>query len=312
MNENLPPQPADEPVPALDAEKLLAGELPASAAPGVLELAGLLAELRSTARQQELSGEKGALAAFEAARGGATVFVTKEKDMLEPGNPVRRLANPRFGAKAAVAAVVCSLALGGVAAAATTGSLPGPLQSFAHVLGAPDSGDGADGTPAGSASGEPTGTPTTTPTSTASTSPSTDPSGSSPSSGQGPDAFGPAAWGLCHAFGTKTWGNPNGSGASADPAGRKPTNPSVAYGDVVAAAASKGLTVDAFCAIVLANHGAPSTWPTTQGGPNGSASGSPAPSPANGHGNGGGNGGGNGRSTHSAPGQGGGNGHGQG
>ena len=68
--------------------------------------------------------------------------------MLEPDSPWRRIVSLRYGAKAGVAAVVGSLALGGVAAAAT-GTMPGPLRDVAHFLGAPSS------VSAASESGEP-------------------------------------------------------------------------------------------------------------------------------------------------------------
>jgi hypothetical protein len=312
MNEIPPTQPADEPVPAIDAEKLLGGQSPTEAPAGAVGVAGLLGALRAPARPYELSGEKGALDAFRAAKAAGVATALKEKDMLEPGSPFRRLANPRFGAKAAVAAVACSLALGGVAAAATTGSLPGPLQTFAHVLGAPAAGDNADSAKAGP-TGTDSGDPTTEPTITSSTDSTANPSasGSPTRDGGGPNALGPAAWGLCHAFGTKTWGNGFGQPASAEPAGRKPDNPSVAYRNLVAAAAAKGLTVDAFCGLVLANHAAPSTWPTAK--PSGQDGSPPAVrTQGHGQGNGTGNEHGNANSAHNGPSHGGGNGHGQG
>jgi hypothetical protein len=92
---------------------------------------------------------------------------------------------------------------------------------------------------------------------------------------QGPNPFGPAAWGLCHAFGNKTWGNGAGSTASPNPAGRKPGNPSVAYANLVAAAASVGLSVDQFCTLVLSGP-----QPSVSAGAGASESPQPSESPA--------------------------------
>jgi hypothetical protein len=78
-------------------------------------------------------------------------------------------------AKAAAAAIAAAAALGGVATAAFTGTLPSPAQQFAHsMIGAP--------------SPEPShrpGTPQATPART---------------NAVGPDATGPAAFGLCTAY----------------------------------------------------------------------------------------------------------------
>jgi hypothetical protein len=147
MNENLFPFKRHEhPVSADDAEKLLRGVSPAAAStPEVLAVADVLAALCLPARSAELAGEKAAVAAFAA---------VKEK-ALAPDQPRRRSMLSAFtGAKLAVAAVAGSLALGGVAAAAVTGSLPGPFQDIAHTLGAPGAGsdedDGIDPTESGS------------------------------------------------------------------------------------------------------------------------------------------------------------------
>ena len=226
--------------------------------------------------------------------------------MLEPDSPWRRIASLRYGAKAGVAAVVGSLALGGVAAAAT-GTMPGPLRDVAHFLGAPSSVSTASessephATESSSGTAEPkesessattsTTTPPTTGTTTTTTTTATTPDTTLVPT-TGPDPLGPAAFGLCHAFGAKLWGHeasesappaPSGTTSttttsgtgttttsgtgttttgSEDQAGRKDDNPSVAYANLRAAAQSKGLTVVAFCQVVLENHGVPSVWPT--------------------------------------------------
>ncbi|HEV2310398.1 MAG TPA: hypothetical protein VGU73_07735 [Acidimicrobiia bacterium] len=104
-------------VPRLDdgtAARLLAGELaPLDAPPGYAAVATLL-RVAAAPRDGELDGEDEARQAFATAR---------------PAAPApRRRRSTRFAALV-VAGVLC---LGGVAAAATTGSLPGPVQSVAH------------------------------------------------------------------------------------------------------------------------------------------------------------------------------------
>ena len=215
--------------------------------------------------------------------------------MLEPDSPWRRIATLRYGAKAGVAAVVGSLALGGVAAAAT-GTMPGPLRDVAHFLGAPSSVSAASessephATESSSQKAEPqesessAATSTTTPPATGTTTTGTTTTDTTLIPTTGPDPLGPAAFGLCHAFGNKTWGYEASESAppaligttsgtttattittatgSQDQDGRKPDNPSVAYANLKAAAASKRVTVVEFCQVVIENHGVPSVWPT--------------------------------------------------
>jgi hypothetical protein len=96
------------------------------------------------------------------------------------------------GSKIAMGALaIGTIAAGGTAAAAYTGSLPTPLQQAAHgLIGAP--------APTESEIAEPTAAATATPTATATPGPgsTTDPTASP----VGPDATGPAAFGLCTAF----------------------------------------------------------------------------------------------------------------
>lgn len=145
---------------------LLAGtDLPADAAPGLQPVADVLAALRAGPAGDELSGEAAALAQFRQAR-------------VSP--PVRARLRRRptvlaslLSAKMAAAAAVAALGIGGIATAAYAGSLPAPLQRFAHdSVGAPAPKAGA----------------------TAATHP-----GSSHSPA-GPSATGPAAYGLCNAY----------------------------------------------------------------------------------------------------------------
>jgi hypothetical protein len=146
------------------------------------------------------------------------------------------------GSKIAVGVLALStIAIGGTAAAAYTGSLPAPLQDTAHVLvGAPSPSPDSSSplpvvtdTPTDNATDEPVATetpePTSEPTSTAAP--------------VGPDATGPAAHGLCTAY---THG------------GLAPT--SVAYTALVKAAGGAS-NVIAYCASIAApghsgSHGA--------------------------------------------------------
>lgn len=109
---------------------LLAGaELPPDAPAGLRPVAEVLAALRAAPTGGELSGEAEALARFRE-------IVTR---------PARRsfrrraaLVASRFSTRVAAAAAVAALGLGGVATAAYAGSLPAPLQRFAHeTVGAP-------------------------------------------------------------------------------------------------------------------------------------------------------------------------------
>ena len=133
------------------------------------------------------------------------------------------------GAKLAIAAVAGSLSIGGVAAAAVTGSLP-----FEHPKGTVSASDdqGASESPDPTESADPT----------ASGAPTAGLTGGP----VGPDATGPAAFGLCHAFG-------------GDKAIRKAGNPSVANRNLITAATAAGQSVQDYCAVIL---GTPTTSPT--------------------------------------------------
>lgn len=176
------------------------------------------------------------------------------------------------GSKLAIALIALgTIAAGGTAAAAYTGSLPAGLQNDAHSLvGAPaaEPTDSATDT----ATPEPTDTATPEPTET----PTPDPSATAP---VGPDATGPAAHGLCTAF---------------QHGGLAPT--SVAYASLEKASGGAD-GIAAYCAVVLtpkpaADHGAPTAEPTSDGPdspaqPNGSADhsshGAPAAPGGSGH-----------------------------
>ncbi|MFI2648441.1 hypothetical protein [Micromonospora fulviviridis] len=122
-------------------ERLLVGPA-ADAQDGPEALVRFLAAVRAAPRPHELSGEGAALQAFRTAQAGAAVPMTVSR-------PERRLRAGLLGAKLALATLLAT-ATGGVALAAVTGHLPGPLGG----------GGGADTTASPSAG--PDGRPTPT------------------------------------------------------------------------------------------------------------------------------------------------------
>jgi hypothetical protein len=108
---------------------LLAGAEPPEPMPGLQPVADLLAALRSGPTGDELAGEASVLAEF---RRGAGVVAQAPA----PHRP--RRVTSLVSARAAVAAAVAALSLGGLATAAYAGMLPAPVQRFAHdTIGAP-------------------------------------------------------------------------------------------------------------------------------------------------------------------------------
>jgi len=208
---------------------LLAGAEPAEGlAPELQPLADALAALTAGPARDELAGEAAALAEF-ASRAGVPVPVSRSRHRRHP------LLAPLLSARAAAVTAVAALSLGGFATAAFAGALPAPAQQFAHhTFGAPPAGGG-----------QPTGThpsAATTPT--------------------GPDATGPAAFGLCTA-----WAHAKAHGTSSQQA--------AAFRNL-AAAAGGASNVAAYCAAVP--HPGPSSSPT---GPSAShPTGPPASHPA--------------------------------
>ena len=161
---------------ALDA--LLTGDLVTDeACAGLQPAAALLAALNAAPQDGELAGHARALAEFRR-RGGMPVHARRSARRR------RRLLTSLLTAKAAAAAAVAATALGGVAAAAYTGTLPAPAQQFAHgMIGAPSPQPShRPGTPQPS---HRPGTPQATPART---------------DAVGPEATGPAAFGLCTAY----------------------------------------------------------------------------------------------------------------
>jgi hypothetical protein len=131
------PEPPGE-HPSLDevsAERLLRGQRPASGAPaGEQAVYELLAAASAPPTARELSGEARAVAAFTATR-PATTGPRHARHVIRRRRPAVR---PRVGHGVAAAAALGALTLGGVAAAAYTGSLPSSIQRLAHDhIGAP-------------------------------------------------------------------------------------------------------------------------------------------------------------------------------
>jgi hypothetical protein len=109
---------------------LLAGaELPACSPPELQPLSEAMAALTAGAASDELAGEAAALAAFREGLG-----------VRGPGRRSHRRPAllSSLPAKAAAAAAIAALSLGGLATAAYARALPAPLQGFAHTtFGAP-------------------------------------------------------------------------------------------------------------------------------------------------------------------------------
>ena len=159
-------------------EALLTGDLVTDeACAGLQPAAALLAALNAAPHDGELAGHARVLAEFRH-RGGRPVHARRSARRRS------RLLTVLLTAKAAAAAAAAAVALGGVAAAAYTSTLPAPVQQFAHsVIGAPSPQPSRrPGTPQPSRR---PGTPQATPART---------------DAVGPDATGPAGFGLCTAY----------------------------------------------------------------------------------------------------------------
>jgi len=182
---------------------LLAGAEPAEGlAPGLRPVADVLAALTAGPAGDELAGEAAALAEFRS-RVGVPVPVSRPRHRRHP------LLTSLLSARAATVAAVAALSAGGFATAAFAGALPAPAQQFAHhTFGAPAAGGGQPTSTDHSASATPVG----------------------------PDATGPAAFGLCNA-----WTHAKAHGNSSQQA--------VAFRNL-ASAAGGASNVAAYCAAV--------------------------------------------------------------
>jgi hypothetical protein len=184
---------------------LLTGDLLTDEAfAGLQPAAALLAALNAAPENGEMAGHARALAEYRH-RGGVPVH-SRRSARRRP-----RLLTTLLTVKAAAAAAVAAAALGGAATAAYTGTLPAPAQQLAHnTIGAPS--PAPSHTP---------GTPQVTPTRT---------------DAVGPNATGPAAFGLCTAY-----ANAKSHGGAAQKA--------VAFRNL-AAAAGGAAKIAAYCAAV--------------------------------------------------------------
>ncbi|HEV2886547.1 MAG TPA: hypothetical protein VGX49_06530 [Jatrophihabitans sp.] len=206
-------------------EALLSGApLPAAAPAGSQFLADVMDALSAPTTGDELAG-------FATAR---AAYLTQFGTLPRHGRALRRrpaMPNTLFNPKIATAVAAGVLGLGGLSAAAYAGALPDTAQDVAHhVIGAPAThpGKGAGHAP------KQAGTPTSTPV--------------------GPDATGPAAFGLCMAYA-------HGDGEAA--------GGSVAFTNLATAAGGAD-KIEAYCATIPhpgkagASHavGKPSTLPS--------------------------------------------------
>lgn len=119
----------------VSAERLLRGQhAPAGASAGEQALGRLLAAAAAPPSTDELSGEAWAVAAFVATRPATT----GPRHAWRVRRQRRSVLTPRISHGVAAAAALGVLTVGGVAAAAYTGSLPSSMQRLAHDhLGAP-------------------------------------------------------------------------------------------------------------------------------------------------------------------------------
>jgi hypothetical protein len=236
---------------AREAERLLTG---AAADADRHRLAALLAAASAPPTARELRGGDEAMAAF-----------AWHNRAPEPNPSPRRrpvlssLLTKALAVKLASGAAV--LFIGGAAVAAETGNLPSNLQDTAHNLfsslgvPAPSDRDGAGDRDHKGRAGEPGESP-------------------DPEHSRGPDATGPAAVGLCHAFED---GRKDVHGKALDSTAMR----------ALAEAAGGESNIPSYCAKVLAAHASPSATPEPSGAPH--PSGLPSETPG-GHGNGNGHG----------------------
>ena len=155
-----------------------------------------------------------------------------------------------IGSKLALAAAAGAVTLGGVSAAAFTGTLPDGAQALAHsAFGAPAAQHGDSTDVAQTPDADATETADATPDAEATSSPSATP--------VGPDATGPAAFGLCTAYSAQVR------------AGQTPNPTSPAFRNLAAAAGGEA-NIATYCATVATpgqagDHatGSPTTHPTS-------------------------------------------------
>jgi hypothetical protein len=208
---------------------------------GPTDLRRVLAAASAPATAHELSGEPAAMAQFRAARLDV-VTPTRRRSVLKTAAAKLLAANVVIGATVAAAT-------GGVALAAATNHLPGPLHHASGPVAVRES-HSQQASPSASNRPSPLPTPTTTPGRSGA-----HPSGSTTHTAQGSPS--PSMVGLCTAY----------HAAVADNPGKALDNP--AFTTLITAAGGKA-NVPAYCATVLASSSgtpshptaAPSTHPT--------------------------------------------------
>lgn len=211
---------------------LLAGaELPADAAAPLQHVADVLAALRAAPASGELAGAAAALAEFR-----HRVGVPDQPHRSRRRRPT--LLTSLLSAKAAAAAAIAVASLGGAATAAFAGALPAPAQRLAHdTIGAPAARGSHHDSPDAARSGTPAG----------------------------PNAAGPAAYGLCTAYAHAT---KHGSAAQK----------AVAFRNLVKAAGGAA-KVAGYCAAVPHPGASQSPSPHPTGSPASHPAGKPASHP---------------------------------
>ena len=155
----------------VDISALLAGDTPpADASAPVQHVADVLAALRAAPASHETTGKAAALGHFRHQVGVSSPLIRSRR---------RRptLLSSLLSAKAAAAAAIAVLGFGGVATAAFANALPSAAQQFAHdTIGAPSPHATASDHAGDKSNADHSGTPV------------------------GPNASGPAAFGLCTAY----------------------------------------------------------------------------------------------------------------
>lgn len=186
-------------------------------------LAPLHAALTAEPAPTEVAGEQEALVAYRAVSWGRTAVPARRRALWRPA-VLTSVITTALATKVGAAAAAGTVALSGAAAAAYTGNLPDTLQDVAHkTIKAPAAKDKAPKAP--------------------------------PAQAVGPDATGPAAWGLCQAFAkdepeeSPGVGNGNGKDKGAAGAKGKAKERSVAYRNLVRAAGGED-KVEAYCATI--------------------------------------------------------------
>jgi len=156
------------------AALLAAGTPLADPSPPMQHVADALAALRAAPASDEAAGKTAALAQFR-----QRVGVSSHPIRSRHRRPT--LLSPLLSAKAAAVAAVAVVGLGGVATAAFANALPSAAQKFAHdTIGAPSPHASRNAHPGDNANAGHSGTPV------------------------GPNASGPAAFGLCTAYSNAT------------------------------------------------------------------------------------------------------------